>query len=88
MMPRIRAGLGDDASVEEKARAGYLAICLDLAGPIRSRRPQIWTEAIAALEKQPELLEVMFSKSPGPAGDKLRAAALAAGLRKPERQRR
>ena len=41
-------------------------------------------EALAALGKQPKLLEVMFSKSPGPAGDKLRTAALAAGLTKPE----
>ncbi|MHC4581883.1 MAG: ADP-ribosylglycohydrolase family protein [Planctomycetota bacterium] len=84
MMPRIRTGLGGDATVEDKARAAYLAICLDLAGRIRSRRPQPWAEALAALEKQPKLLEVMFSKSPGPAGDRLRTAALAAGLRKPE----
>jgi len=84
MRPRIRAGFGDDATVEEQARAAYLAICLDLARPIRSRRPQLWAEALAALAKQPKLLEVMFSKSPGPAGDKLRTAALAAGLTKPE----
>ena len=84
MMPQIRAGLARDATVEDKARAAYIATCLDLAGPIRSRRPVLWAEAITALEMQPKLLEVMFSKSPGPAGDRLRTAALAAGLRKPE----
>lgn len=84
MRSRIKAGLGNDATVEERARAGYLAICLDLAGPIRSRRPELWSRALAALAEQPKLLEVMFSKSPGPAGDKLRAAALAAGLTKPK----
>ena len=40
--------------------------------------------ALAALEEQPKLLEVIFSKSPGPAGDKLRTAALTAGLKKPK----
>jgi hypothetical protein len=84
MRSRIKAGLGDEATVKEQARAAYLAICLDFAGSIRSRRPQLWARALASLEKQPKLLEVMFSKSPGPAGDKLRAAALAAGLTKPK----
>jgi len=88
MRSRIKAGLGNDATVKEQARAAYLAICLDFAGPIRSRRPQLWAEALASLEKQPKLLEVMFSNSPGPAGDKLRTAALAAGLTRPERQKR
>ncbi|MHC4431360.1 MAG: hypothetical protein ACYTBS_05930, partial [Planctomycetota bacterium] len=66
------------------ARAAYIAICLDIAGPIRSRHPQLWNRGLAALQEQPRLLEVMFTKSPGPAGDRLRTAALAAGLRKPE----
>lgn len=88
MKPVIKAGLGNDATVEEQARAGYLAICLDFAGPIRSRRPELWSGALAALAEQPKLLDVMFSKSPGPAGDKLRAAALAAGVTKPKRQKR
>jgi len=88
MRSRIKAGLGSDATAREQARAAYLAICLDFAGPFRSRRPQLWAKALASLEKQPKLLEVMFSNSPGPAGDKLRTAALAAGLTRPERQKR
>jgi hypothetical protein len=83
MKPRIRAGLGDDATAKERARAAYLAICLDFAGPIHSRRPELWSEALAALAEQPKLLEVMFSKSPGPAGDKLRSAAIAVGVKEP-----
>ncbi len=84
MKPQIRAGLGNEATVEEQARAGYLAICLGFADPIRLRRPKLWSGALAALAEQPKLLEVMFSKSPGPAGDKLRTAALAAGLTRPK----
>jgi hypothetical protein len=88
MKPQIKAGLADGAAVRQRARAAYLAICLDLADSFRSRHPDRWTQALAALEKYPKLLDVMFYKSPGPAGDKLRAAAVAAGLKKPRQQKR
>ncbi|MHC4145276.1 MAG: ADP-ribosylglycohydrolase family protein [Planctomycetota bacterium] len=87
MRPQIRAGLADGATVVQQSRAGYLAICLGLAESVRRRHPDRWTQALAALHKQPKLLEVMFSRSPGPAGDKLRTAAAAAGLQKPVRQK-
>lgn len=87
MRPQIRAGLADGATVVEQARAGYLAICLGLGQSVRQRHPDRWTQALAALHKQPKLLEVMFSRSPGPAGDKLRNAAAAAGLQKPVQQK-
>jgi hypothetical protein len=86
LRPRIRSSLADGATAEQNARAGYLAICLGLAEPIRSRRPQLWDRALTALQQQTELLDVMFNKSPGPAGDKLRAAAVAAGLTEPRRR--
>jgi hypothetical protein len=86
--PQIEAGLTDGAAVRQQARAAYLAICLDLADSLRSRHPDRWTQALAALEKYPKLLDVIFYKSPGPAGDKLRAAATAAGLKKPRQQKR
>lgn len=80
LWPQIKACLADGATVEQRARAGYLAICLGLADRVRSRRPELWAQALDALRRQPGLLDVMFSKSPGPAGDKLRAAAVAVGL--------
>lgn len=83
MRPHIRAGLVNGAKVTEQARAAYLAICLDLADPIRSRRPGPWAQALGSLARQPKLLDVMFSKSPGPAGDELRSAAIAAGVKEP-----
>ena len=85
MKSQIEAGLVGAAAVHEQARAAYLAMCLGLADSIRSRRPAQWTELLASLEKYPELLDVLFYKSPGPAGDRLRSAALAAGLKKPSR---
>ena len=85
MKPLIEAGLAQDASVQEKARAAYLAICLGLADSVRSRHPARWKDLLASLEQYPKLLDVLFYKSPGPAGDRLRNAALSAGLKKPSR---
>ena len=80
----IRTSLSDGVPVRRQARAAYLAICLDLADPLSSEYPGQWTRALAALLNQPQLLDVLLHKSPGPAGDKLRAAAIAAGLKKPQ----
>jgi ADP-ribosylglycohydrolase len=82
LRPRIQAGLAAGATVRHRARAAYLAICLGLADEFRSKNADEWTRALTALEEYPKLLDVLFNKSPGPAGDKLRAAAVAAGLKK------
>lgn len=83
LKPQIEAGFANGATVQQRARSAYLAICLDLTDGFRSRNASEWKQALAALEEYPKLLDVLFNKSPGPAGDKLRAAALAAGLKKP-----
>ena len=80
---QIEVGLADGATVRQQARAAYLAICLDMVNGLRSKDADGWKQASTALEKYPKVLDVLFNKSPGPAGDKLRAAALAAGLKKP-----
>jgi hypothetical protein len=85
MKPQIEAGFAEGATVQEQARAAYLAVCLDLADSLRSRDPDKWKQMLAALEQYPQLLDVLFHNSPGPAGDRLRAAAVAAGLKEPGR---
>ena len=82
--PQILAGLADDASAQQQARAAYLAICLGLADSLRKEHPDQWPRLLAALEKYPQLLSVLFSSPPTPAGDRLRKAAIAAGLKKPQ----
>jgi len=67
----------------QQARAAYLAICLDMVDEFRSKDADGWKQALDALEEYPKLLDVLFNKSPGRAGDKLRVAVLAAGLKKP-----
>ena len=81
MKQQIEAGFVEGATIEQQARAAYLAICLDLAESLRSRDSDRWMQMLKALEQYPKLLDVLFRQSPGPAGDKLRAAAVAAGLK-------
>jgi ADP-ribosylglycohydrolase len=83
LKPQIEAGFADGATVTQQARAAYLVVCLGLADGLGSKDAEGWKRALNALEKYPKLLDVLFNKSPGPAGDKLRTAALAAGLKKP-----
>jgi hypothetical protein len=88
MKPEIEAGFAEGAGVQEQARAAYLAICLHVAESLRSRDSDRWQQALTALEQYPKLLDVLFRRSPGPAGDELRAAARAAGLKEPPSQTR
>lgn len=81
MKPQIEAGFAKSASAQQQARAAYLAICLGMADSLRSRDSERWMQMLKALEQYPKLLDVLFRQSPGPAGDKLRAAAIAAGLK-------
>ncbi len=81
MKPQIEAGFIEGATVQQQAQAAYLAICLDLAESLRARDSDRWMQMLSALEQYPKLLDVLFRQSPGPAGDELRAAVLAAGLR-------
>jgi hypothetical protein len=67
----------------EKARAAYLAICLDFAPALKEKYPQQWSQAIAALNGYPRVLQAMFFEAPFPAGDRIREKAAAAGLSKP-----
>jgi hypothetical protein len=80
---QIEMGFADGATVQQQARTAYLAICLGMVNEFRSEDTGRWKQALGALEKYPKLLDVLFNKSPGPAGDKLRKKALAAGLNKP-----
>lgn len=78
----IQSGL-ERGTRQERARAAYLAIALDLAPGLRAHNPGGWSRALVALSGYPNVLRVLFSNSPVPDGDRLRAKAVAAGLEKP-----
>lgn len=73
----IEAGLAAEAP-QARARAAYLAICLDLSETLRRRHPRHWADALAALKEYPGLRSALRD-SPGPAGQRLRARARTAG---------
>jgi hypothetical protein len=85
---KIARGLQPDAASVDRARAAYLAICLDLAEHHRLQHPEAWQAGLAALNQYGNVVQALFYHSPFPAGDRLRAKAAAAGLaRPPERKR-
>lgn len=79
----IAKALAGPATRQQKARAAYLAICLDLAPEFKTQQPQLWKAAIDALSHYPNVLQVIFYEAPFPAGDRIRRNALTAGLAKP-----
>jgi hypothetical protein len=80
---QIEAGVTADSNSREKARAAYLAICLDLAGELGQKNQPRWQQALQALAGYPRVMQVIFFEAPFPAGDAIRRKALTAGLRKP-----
>ncbi len=83
MKAEIEAAILGGTGQEQKARAAYEAICLNLAPAFRMQHPDAWAGALQALEAYPKVLGVLFFESGTPAGDQLRERALAAGLTKP-----
>jgi len=78
----IDKGIADAGTAQDRARAAYLAICLDLAPELEQKYPRQWPQAIHALRDYPRVLQVMFFEAPFPAGDAIRKKAQAAGLEK------
>jgi hypothetical protein len=81
---KIEESILRGASDQERARAAYEAICLDLAQTFRENNAREWAKAIEALQGYPKVVGVLFFEAGTPNGDQLRQRALAAGLKKPE----
>ena len=81
LKPEIEAALTGEAKPQARARAVYLAICLDLAEPLRRQAPEQWAQAVEALEQYPGLLRAL-ADSPTPAAAELRKRATAVGVGK------
>ena len=79
----VERGVMAGQTAQERARAAYLAICLDFAGSLKQAHARAWSRAIEALNGFPRVLQVMFYEAPFPAGDRIRERAVAAGLAKP-----
>jgi len=75
--------LDPECSDQQRARAAYCAICLDMAESIQQDHPQAWSQALRALNGYPKVIQALFHHSPTPRGELLREKALAAGLQMP-----
>jgi len=80
---QIEKGVTSGANTREKARAAYLAICLDFAPAMKDRHPDQWSQAIQSLASYPRVMQVIFYEAPVPAGEAIRQKANAAGLETP-----
>ena len=82
----IEKGIARGPSGQEKARAAYLAICLDFAAELQQRNSKQWESAVAALQEYPRVLQEIFYERSLPAAEKLAAKAIAAGVQKPAKK--
>jgi hypothetical protein len=76
--PRLEA----DLAGPDRARAAYLALCLDESDRLKKARPSEWAAAVEALGKHTELVREIFN-APRPSGARIQARAAAEGLKKP-----
>lgn len=86
MKTKIETTIINENDDQKLAFAAYLAICLDLAQPLRQKYPDQWAKALDALNRYPKVVQVLFFHCPFPAGERLRKKALASGLEQPARR--
>ncbi len=83
----LRRTILSDSGKQEKARAAYLAICLDLSEGFQLDYPDAWQAAIGDLAEFDNVVQAIFYHADVPAGQRLRDRALRVGLRKPDRRK-
>lgn len=85
LVPQIDRDL--TGTPRDRARAAYLALCLNEADRIAKDRPDDWARAIKALNDFPGMVKRIY-KAPKPVAEQLQARAEAAGLEKLEDKRK
>jgi len=70
-----------------RARAAYLAVCLELNRDIQKSHPQEWSQAIKALQDQDRVMQVLFHHSAVPAAGPLRKKFVEAGIEAPKERK-
>ncbi len=78
---QVYSGIVAGQSPEQRARAAYLAICLDMSAELAEVHPDEWRAAVAALNGYQKLLTYLFSDDPNSETHlRFKQRALAAGL--------
>lgn len=81
--PRIEQTIKASTDPSALALAAYRAICLDMVEYLRAEYPVEWKRALAALQQQDNVVQAIYYYCGFEAGERLRAKANAAGLKKP-----
>ncbi|MHC4643560.1 MAG: ADP-ribosylglycohydrolase family protein, partial [Planctomycetota bacterium] len=76
MKSEIEATIINGENDQKLALAAYMAICLDLAQPLKQKHPKQWVKALEAINNYPKVVQVLFFHSPFPAGEQLRKKAI------------
>lgn len=84
--PHIEQTIAESADTAARALAAYQAICLDLADPLKGKYPDRWKRALDALQQRANVVQAIYYYCDFEAGDRLRAKADAAGLKKPAKR--
>ena len=77
--PEIESCILDGKNPADRAKAAYMAICLDWASAFSINHPAQWAQALEALDGYPKLMRLLLSPRVPP-GEALRDKAVAAGL--------
>jgi hypothetical protein len=83
----IEAGLLQPPDDRARARAAYLAICLDLAPQYQREHAGEWRKAIDALAGHWKVVQNIYFAPETPAAEALKKKASDAGLKKPDKER-
>jgi len=78
----IMSSMKPSADAQDRARAAYMAIALDLAEEAKRVQPQDWAAALEELNRVEQISQVLYHHSDVPLADPLRERASKAGLKK------
>ncbi len=84
--PDITEAILGQADPQQRAKAAYWALCLDMAPDLQKKHPEAWRRAVEALDGYPKLLSRLHSASPDTlAHRELKKQAAAVGIIPPKK---
>ncbi len=83
----IESGILRPKDDQHRARAAYLAICLDMAGDMQKAHADEWRMAVESLIGHWKVVQNIYFAPDTPTAKALKTRATAAGLKKPEKER-
>jgi ADP-ribosylglycohydrolase len=85
--PQIERIIANGGSDQEMARSAYIAICIDLAPELMKQYPENWQKAVTSLNTYWKIMQNIFYDDEIPGIVPIREKSLAAGLKRPDKQR-